>query len=126
MLFLVIVVAIATVVACEVALRLPLVSTVSKLTGAAKRAMKVVRSPNISDIWKEKMVPIYAGRIMTASLVFFACLVAIALPAVLIASLATGSLAAGSALLMQPLYLLEMVVVGAGYIWLRTKRSAKA
>ena len=121
MILLLVAVAIATLVACEVALRLPLGRILTTLSGSAKQAMKVLSSKKISDTWKEKMLPVYAGRIMKASLSLFVCLIAIALPVVVIASLVTGSVATGSALLMQPLYLVEMIAIGVVYIWVRAK-----
>ncbi len=118
---LLIAVAVATIIACEIALRLPLARVLQTLTGSAKKVMHVIGSSQISDTWKEKTVPAYAGRIMIASLSLFGCLLAIAIPVVIIAALATGSLAEGSAALMRPLILLEMIVIGAGYIWLKAK-----
>jgi len=120
---LLIAVAAATLVACEIALRLPLARTLARLSGAARKAVAVVRSPGISDTWKERSLPAYAGRIMTASVVLFGCLLAIAVPVLAAAALATGSLAAGAAALMRPLVLLEMLVLGIGYVWLRTRAA---
>lgn len=119
-------IAVATVAACEIALRLPLLAALKRLTGTAARALAVVRSPRISDIWKERILPAYAGRILRASLTLLGCLIAIVAPVVILAGLASGSLAAGSAALMRPGPLAVMLVVGAGYLRLRPRRQRGA
>lgn len=110
-----------TILACEVALRLPLGTVLETLRDTPRKAARVVGSKRISDEWKEKVLPRYAGQIMKASLLLLACLVAIALPVIVLATLATGSVAAGSAALLRPLVLLEMIVIGAGYVALRRR-----
>ncbi len=114
-------IAIGTLVACEVALRLPLGRILATLTGSSRRAAEVVGSKRISDTWKERMLPVYARRIMTSSLGLFGCLLLIALPVVAVAAAVTGSLVAGSATLMQPVPLLMMIALGVAYVWMRTK-----
>ncbi len=117
-------IAVATIVACEVALRSPLIRMLSTLTGSARKAGSVVRSDRISDHWKEKVLLTYALRIMGASLGLLLCLIAIAIPVVLAASVVEGSLAAGSALLLRPLPLVLMIAVGVVWIWGRRRLTA--
>ena len=116
-----IVLAVATVLACEIALRLPLVKSLTTLSRTAGRAKTVVTSSAISDTWKERVLPAYAGRILTSSLLLFACLVAIAVPVVIAAALATGSIGAGSAALLEIGPLIVMIAVGVAYISLRRR-----
>lgn len=113
----------ATLLACEVALRLPFGRIVAALNSNSWRAVEVVGSAQISDHWKERILPVYAWRILKASLGLFACLAAIVAPLVLVMALVTGSVAAASALLMRPLALLLMTGVGVGYVWLRLRRA---
>lgn len=110
-----------TVLACEVALRLPLGRVLTRLSSTPRKVARIMGSAAISDHWKEKVVPAYAGRIMVASLTLFACLLAIAAPVAGLAALATGSLGAGAAVLMRPLVLVIMIGVGSGYIALRRR-----
>lgn len=112
-----------TLVACEIALRLPLGRVLTTLRTTPRKAARVVGSKRISDDWKEKVLPRYAGQIMGASLLLFVCLIAIALPVIILASVVTGSLGAGSAALLKPLVLVEMIVLGAGYVALRRRLS---
>lgn len=111
----------ATVVACEIALRTPLLRTLNSLSGSARKAASLLKSKRISDHWKERMLPAYARRILSASLLLFACLVAIAAPVVLAAMLVTGSLEAGSLYLLRPLPLVLMILVGVAWIWGRRR-----
>ncbi len=52
----------------ELFFRLPFLAQVEAVNSGAMRALGVVRSPRISDHWKEKVLPRYAGRILRASL----------------------------------------------------------
>ncbi len=52
----------------ELFFRLPFMARVEAVNAGALRALGVVRSPRISDHWKEKVLPSYAGRILRASL----------------------------------------------------------
>lgn len=112
-----------TLVACEIALRLPLGRVLATLRHMPAKAARVVGSARISDTWKEKVLPAYAGRILRASLLLLACLLAIAAPVVLAAALTSGGLAAGAASLMQPAPLVLMIGVGAAYVWLRHRST---
>ncbi len=110
-----------TLAACEIALRLSLGTVLGQLGGTGRKAVHVLGCAAISDDWKEKVLPVYAWRILKASLALFGCLLAIAAPVVILAALAAGSLAAGSAELMRPLPLAAMIVVGAGHVLLRRR-----
>lgn len=115
------VLAVGTVLACEIALRLHPERSLITLSRMAGRSLAVLRSSAISDGWKEKVLPAYAGRIMKASLSLFGCLVLIIAPLLAIAVLATGSLTGGGAVLMRPLVLVLMIAVGVGYVLIRRK-----
>lgn len=47
------------------------------LVSVAKKSAKVITSKNISDHWKEKILPLYSLKIMTASVVMLLILCAI-------------------------------------------------
>lgn len=57
-----------TIAAIEVFLRLPVRRLTVQLIAPLKKTTKVITSHAISDHWKEKVLPIYAGKIAFASL----------------------------------------------------------
>ncbi len=114
-------IAAATILACEIALRLPLGRLVATLNASSRRAVEVVGARAISDHWKERVLPAYAFRILKASIGVFLCLLAIALPVVAIVALVTGSLDTATAALMRLGPLVFMTALGVGYVWLRLK-----
>ncbi|NOR19928.1 MAG: hypothetical protein GQ538_07545, partial [Xanthomonadales bacterium] len=62
----------AVVLSCvtvvELFIRLPFMNRIEAVNSGALKALGIVRSPRISDHWKEKVLPHYAGQIMLASL----------------------------------------------------------
>lgn len=114
-----------TIAAVEIAIRLPLGRTLASLKRVSRRSMWVVSSKRISDDWKEKALPAYAGRMFGGSLRLFGILLAIATPVVALAAVTTGSLAEGSAVLLRPLALGLMIAVGIGYVTLRRRWMAR-
>lgn len=58
----------ACLVAVELFFRLPFIAQIEAVNRASMRVLDVVRSPRISDHWKEKVLPRYAGHILLASL----------------------------------------------------------
>lgn len=70
-----------TVVLCvllvEVVIRLPFLRVLRELEGILRKAMRVVRARSVSDHWKEKAVPAYAGRMFTATLKLAVLLLAV-------------------------------------------------
>ena len=119
-----VVVAIGTVLAVEIALRSPLLRALRRLKVLSRKAGSVVLSQRISDHWKERVLPAYAGRIMSASLGMFLWLVAVAAPLVASVALVFGSLAEGSAFLLRPVPLVLVTVVGIAWIAGRTRFAA--
>lgn len=65
--------------------RLPIVQAASTASDAARRAVRTMSAPKISDHWKEKVLLVYAGRIFGATLRLVAMLV-------LVAGLALGAI----------------------------------
>ena len=56
--------AIASIGAVEVILRLPLMRTIGRFRSTLSMVSSVIGSTKISDHWKEKVVPIYALRLL--------------------------------------------------------------
>lgn len=62
------IVAVVSVVAVEVFLKLPVKEVTGDLISVAKRASRTVLSPHISDHWKEKVMLAYARKTFTNTL----------------------------------------------------------
>ena len=60
--------ALGSIAFIEVFLRLPVPRLMHALAENAKKAMQVIRSTAISDHWKEKVLPRYAGKIFARTL----------------------------------------------------------
>ena len=75
--------ALATILAVEVALHVPLDKTVPRAIQSGKRAVQIIGARHISDHWKEKALPAYAMRIFGASMLLFVMLMAILMPFVI-------------------------------------------
>jgi hypothetical protein len=56
------------ILSIEIFIKLNFLSTLDRFSKIIKRVVRVVASRNISDHWKEKILPIYALRIMKYSL----------------------------------------------------------
>jgi len=56
------------ILSVEVFLRLNFLSYIESILNVTKRVIYIIRQNNISDHWKEKIVPAYALRIMKYSL----------------------------------------------------------
>ena len=111
------VIALGVVAFVELLRRLPLAAHLKQVRGAASRALAVIRSPGISDHWKEKVLLVYARRILVSSLAAFAMLL-VALSPLLLA-------AAGGAYLGHKVFelllswpgILGATAVAAAYVW---------
>ncbi len=58
----------------EAFIRLNAFSRIGNLLGLSRQSMKVVASSAISDHWKERVLPRYAGRILRHAFIFLFCL----------------------------------------------------
>ena len=72
----------ATIVSVAAFLRMPFLRLTFDIVEAARKSFHVVSSSRISDHWKGKILPRYAGRIFKDSIVLLSCLLALALPIV--------------------------------------------
>lgn len=115
----------AAAVACELFLKLPLMATIRRATGTAAKAQKLLGSKRISDHWKERMLPVYAGKIAGSSLKFFAYLCVVLAAVVLFGLMATGGMAGWIGFLARPLVILALCLLSIPYMVVRS-RMAKA
>jgi len=59
--------------------RLPISNEVNTLYRTSMKAVRIIRTSNISDHWKERVIPIYSVRILLGSLKLAISLIAILL-----------------------------------------------
>ncbi len=72
----------------EVIARLPLVDAIRRSTDVSRKVVRVIRSPRISEHWKEKVLLRYAGVMAGQSLRLSAYLAIIFAPIVVVAVIA--------------------------------------
>jgi len=113
------VICIATLIACEIAIQAPLRSALGELLNLIQRSYKTIKSSKISDHWKETILPIYSLRMFKASFLLICLILLIAAPF----ALAILFLDAGNIDLMKELEstqtILSMTGLAILYIWLR-------
>jgi hypothetical protein len=109
------------VLASELFLHLPIMATLQKAQGAARKSARILPSKRISDHWKERMLPVYARIIATNSVLFFVLLCVALIPVVLAGFTIPGGLLVWMGLLLQPLNMLVLFAVSVGYITLRLR-----
>lgn len=114
-------VALASVGASEAFMRLPILSRVRKIAGYAAKSGRLLRSPHVSDHWKERILPVYALRIGVGSVVMFLTLCGALLPVLLVGLLYPGGLAGWGEALVDPLTIVVMTVLSISYIWIRLR-----
>jgi hypothetical protein len=111
----------SAILASELILRLPLLQTIGKARVAAAKSARLLQSRRVSDHWKERMLPVYAGVIARNSLVFFGLLCAAILPVVLIGLGYPGGPAGWIAALMRPVNLMMLFGLSVLYLVVRTR-----
>ncbi len=113
--------AVGTVSACECFIRLPFLRNIKILVLYITKSRRAIFSENISDHWKEKILPIFAGKILCTSLVLFWLLLVSLSPFVLWQYLAVLLDLNLFALLAKPLGMVMTTVVGILYFSARKK-----
>ena len=71
---------VGTIAVVEAFLALPFIRKVRELIDLVNRIGKTIRSSSISDHWKEKILPVYAGKMFLLSITLFALLIAALAP----------------------------------------------
>lgn len=120
--------ALSCVVVVELFFRLPFLAHVEAVNRGAMRALTVVRAPHISDHWKERVLPTYAGRILRASLALGGLLLLCALVFVAVwvaaASWPAGGVHAAFVLLGSGVVQLCLLGVGVAWALVRSRMGA--
>jgi hypothetical protein len=113
--------ALAAILASEAMVRLPLLSQARSVIDVSGRSMRVLKSPRISDHWKEKVLPAYSARMFRGSVGFFLSLCVALVPVVLIGLVSPGGLEVWMHTLLSPLAIAILCIVSIAYIWVRVK-----
>ena len=79
---------IGTILVVECLLRTPLLPSVKSLKILLGKIGKVLKSSSVSDHWKEKVLPVYAGRLFVMSIKLFILVLIALIPMIVIAFLA--------------------------------------
>ncbi len=115
------------VVLVELARALPLGANLKRLAAAGRKSLGVVRSSRISDHWKEKVLPSYAGGILGASLLNLLYLLILAggfaLAFCLVGMWLLGGWSGAAGELLAPSTQIIACLLGVAYALLRTKLS---
>jgi hypothetical protein len=109
----------------ELFFRLPFLRCVEKINRSAMQALSIVRSPRVSDHWKERVLPAYARRILQATLnlaaMLLLCAVAFLLLYLALAWWPAGSWRAALATLENGVVQLWLLGIGIGWALVRAR-----
>lgn len=117
---------IAGALACELFLALPLMATIRRATSMAGRARGLLQSKRISDHWKERMLPVYAGRIAGNSFKFFLYLCLVLVAVLLVGVLSPGGVRAWLGFLERPLVIGALCALSIPYMIVRSRMPRAA
>jgi hypothetical protein len=115
---------VSAMISTEVALRLPLVRTLHTMTGIVQAARRVLFSRNVSDRWKEIVLPVYAFRIFLSSLAIPLLLTAILAPVIVASILLSPSLSAALDYITNVPNLLLITITSIVYLVVRMRFNA--
>ena len=111
----------ATVAACELLRQIPFGRLQSRFRDTAGRIRRVMGSARISDHWKQRMIPVYAFRMARACLWLLALIVLVFAPFLVAAMLMPGGLGTLMAVLLRPAVSLSLLLGSVAYLWLRAR-----
>jgi hypothetical protein len=115
---------VAAMISSELALRLPLAGTVHTIVGLMQAARRVLFSRNVSDRWKEIVLPVYGFRILFSSLAIPLLLTAILAPIIVASILLSPSLSAALDYITNIPNLLLIATTSIVYLLVRMRFNA--
>jgi hypothetical protein len=71
---------VCTFLTVELFFRLPFIDSARRVIAVSRKSASVVASSKISDHWKEKVVPVYAGKLFVGSLQLFGWMILAFMP----------------------------------------------
>ena len=115
----------AIIVMFYVATLLPFKRSVDGVFSYVQKVKTVLLGKWISDHWKEKVLPIYASRIITLSLIFLASLVAVCIPLLVPALFWPGGLSVYLQDLLSPGWIIFMLSLTFVLVLVNKARNSK-
>ena len=111
-------------ISSELALRLPLTRNVHTMAGTMQAARRLLFSRNVSDRWKELVLPVYASRIFLSSLAMPLLLTAILAPIIVASILLSPSRSAVLDYIIDVPNLLLIAITSIVYLVVRIRFNA--
>lgn len=113
--------AIATIAAVELVLRLDVAGTIRRLLTVVRKVLRIMKSDTISDHWKERAMLAYSGQMFSASLMLLAMLLLALAPFAVLAAVGTWMDIPFLALLTSAAGVLVCVAIACAYLPLRRR-----
>lgn len=113
--------AIATIAAVELVLRLDVAGTIRRLLAVVRKVLRIMKSDTISDHWKERAMLAYSGQMFSASLMLLAMLLLALAPFAVLAAVGTWMDIPFLALLTSAAGVLVCVAIACAYLPLRRR-----
>lgn len=113
--------AIATIAAVELVLRLDVGGTIRRLLAVVRKVLRLMKSDTISDHWKERALLAYSGQMFSASLRLLAMLLLAVSPFVVLAAVGTWMDMPLLALLVSGTGILVTIAIACAYLPLRRR-----
>lgn len=107
------------VLAAECLFRLPLTRTLSRLSLITHKTLRVIRSPHISDHWKERVLLRYSSTMLGRSLLLALLLAVVAVPVAAVVGVARLFEIELLTYLLAPDGIVLVIAVSCLYIWVR-------
>lgn len=113
--------AVATIAAVELVLRLDIADTVRRLLAVVRKVLRIMQSDAISDHWKERAMLAYSGQMFSASMTMLAMLLLVVSPFATLAAVGIWMDIPLFALLMSGTGILVSVAIACAYLPLRRR-----
>jgi hypothetical protein len=113
--------AIATIAAVELVLRLGIGDTIRRLLTVVRKVLRIMKSDTISDHWKERAMLAYSGQMLSASLMLLAMLLLAVAPFAILAAVGTWIDMPMLALLVSGTGVLVSIAIACAYLPLRRR-----
>lgn len=113
--------AVATIAAVELVLRLDIADTIRRLLAVVRKVLRIMQSDAISDHWKERAMLAYSGRMFSASLLLLAMLLLVVSPFAILAAVGIWIDMPLLALFMSGTGVLVSIVIACAYLPLRRR-----
>ena len=117
---------VAGALACELFLALPLMATIRRATSMAGKARRLLQSKRVSDHWKERMLPVYAGKIAGNSLIFFLYLCLVLVVVLLVGLVSPGGIPSWLGFLERPVVIATLCALSIPYMIARARMPRAA